>query len=260
MNPSELFGIELSSLVGLLFILVFFILILVFAIAGRKAPRRPLRPIAAFTRLGRAVGLAVEAGQRLHVSLGWGGVSGLRGMSALVGLSILQRVARAASISDRPPVASSGEGLLAILSQTTLNNSYRLIGAEGQYSPDSGQITGLTPFSYAAGTIPLVPDQQVSASILAGHFGSEVGLIAEAGERHGSLTLGGSDNLPAQAVLYAAAQEPLIGEELYAGGAYVQAGLAHHASLRAQDVMRWILILAILGGAAYKILLLTGVL
>jgi hypothetical protein len=80
-----------------------------------------------------------------------------------------------------------------------------------------------------------------------------VALLTDAGERSGSLTLGGTDSLPGQAVLYATAQEPLIGEELYAGGAYLCAGGMHIASLRVQDVFRWILVLVILLGSIAKL-------
>jgi hypothetical protein len=54
--------------------------------------------------------------------------------------------------------------------------------------------------------------------------------------------------------LYATAQEPLIGEELYAAGAYLQAGPLHISSLRAQDILRWVLAAIILGGAILKFL------
>jgi hypothetical protein len=54
-------------------------------------------------------------------------------------------------------------------------------------------------------------------------------------------------------VLYVTAQEPLIGEELYAGGAYIQAGPLHLASVRAQDIMRWVLVAGILVGAVLKL-------
>jgi len=240
------------GIVGLGMVVIFFVLIIVFTFAARRRPRNYLREIPAFEKLGRAVGLAVEAGQRLHLSLGRGGIDGVQGASALVGLSVLERIARAASVSDRPPVATSGEATEALLSQDTLRGAYRDIGEAGQYDPDSGRLTGVTPFSYAAGVMPVIFDQQVSANVLAGHFGSEVALITDAGERSGSLTLAGSDSIPGQAILYATAQEPLIGEELYASGAYIQAGPTHTASLRVQDIFRWILVLVILAGAAMK--------
>lgn len=224
-----------------------------YASIARKRPKGSWREIAAFSRLGRSIGLAVEAGKRLHISLGHGSLNGLQAGSAFVGLSVLQRIAKVASISDSPPVATSGEGVLGILSQDTQKSTYRSIGSANLYERSSGQVTGLTPFSFAAGTLPVIFDQNVAANVMAGHFGSEVALITEAGERNGSLTLAGSDNLTAQAVLYAAAQEPLIGEELYASGAYIQAGNFHGASLRAQDFMRWVIIIAILAGAALKL-------
>jgi hypothetical protein len=87
-----------------------------------------------------------------------------------------------------------------------------------------------------------------------GSFGPEVALLTEASERGGNMTLAGTDNITGQAVLYATAHEPLIGEELYAGGAYVNAGPMHTASLRAQDVVRWLLVITILLGIVAKFL------
>jgi hypothetical protein len=245
--------VNLSNLLGLGFVVIFLLLMITYASLARKRPKGSWREITAFSRLGRSIGLAVEAGKRLHISLGHGSLNGLQAGSAFMGLSVLQRIARVASISDSPPIATSGEGVLGILSQDTQKSTYRAIGSANLYEPGSGQITGLTPFSFAAGTLPVIFDQNVAANVLAGHFGSEVALITEAGERNGSLTLAGSDNLTAQAVLYAAAQEPLIGEELYASGAYIQAGNMHSASLRTQDFMRWVIILAILVGAVLKL-------
>jgi hypothetical protein len=53
--------------------------------------------------------------------------------------------------------------------------------------------------------------------------------------------------------LYAAAQDPLIGEELFASGAYVGAGPSHEASLQVQDVLRWLIIIALVIGALFRL-------
>ena len=221
-------------------------------LTGQNALRL-LRDIPAFNRFRRAVGISVEAGRRLHLSLGRGGINGLPGGATFIGLTMLNRCARAASISDCPPVATSGESLTAVLSQDTLRSVYADLGAERRYDPASGRLSGLTPLSYAAGVMPDIHDEHVTASILAGHFGSEVGLLVEAGERVHSLSVAGSDSLPAQAVLYAAAEDPLIGEELFAGGAYLGAGPAHIASLFMQDILRWIVVGVIALGAILKL-------
>lgn len=240
-----------SGMIGLIVVLAFFILIIAFAALGHRRPSYNLRDIPAFARLGRAVGNAVEAGTRLHVSLGSGDLIGFHSAVAYVGLSVLQRVARATSVSDKPPVATAGEGAIAILSQDTLRRNAREMRIE--FDPLSGRLVGLTPFSFAAGALSVVHDEDVGANVLVGNFGSEVALINEAGERSGSLTLAGTDDVAGQAVLYATAQEALIGEETFAGGAYLGAGPVHLASLQVQDIVRWVLILAILAGALLKL-------
>lgn len=250
----SLFEVIGTGVLGLGFVLVFFALILFFAAARRRLPEWQMRTIPAFERLNHVIGLAVEAGERIHLTLGRGSLSGLQGSSPLVGLSLLGRISRDASISDRPPVTTSGDGTLTILSQDKLKATLRNIGAESHYDTNSGRLSGLTPFSYAGGTLPIIYDEQVAASVFAGHFGSEVALIADATEQKDGLTLAGSDSIPAQAVLLATAQEPLIGEELYAAGAYTGVNQVHTASVRAQDILRWLVIGVILIGSGLKFL------
>jgi hypothetical protein len=228
------------------------VLLLVFILWRRRSPAA-LRPIAAFEQLNRAVGLAVENGTRLHFSLGRGSLFPARGASALAGLAMLRRLSERTSVSDNPPIVTSGDASLAILSQDTLQSGYRAAGAEEQYRFTTGRLAGLTPLSYAAGAMPTVNDENVSANVFIGDFGPEAALLTEAAERQNSTLIASSDNLAAQSIFYASAQEPLIGEELFAAGAYVGAGPAHEASLNVQDVLRWLVVLSILIGSLLKI-------
>jgi hypothetical protein len=244
---------SLTVALSLGFILFFFIGMIVFGVLERRRSGYQLRLIPAFARLNRAIGLSVEDGSRIHLSIGRGSLTGTESAAAFTGLSMLECITRRIGVSDRPPVVTSGDGALSILSRDALKTAYKAIEEETQYDPSDGRLSGITPFSYVAGTLPLIFDEQVSANVMVGHFGGEVALLTDAGERSGSLTLGGTDSLSGQAVLYATAQEPLIGEELYAGGAYLRAGGMHIASLRVQDVFRWILVLVILLGSIAKL-------
>lgn len=237
--------------VGLLIFAALLLLGLTFI--RRKSPAI-LRPIEAFERLNRAVGLAVEKGTRLQISLGRGNLFTARGGSALAGLAMLRRLSERTSVSDRPPIVTSGDASLAILSQDTLQSGYRAAGAEDQYRFTTGRMTGLSPFSFAAGTLPIAQDESVSANVVIGDLGAESALLAEAADRADADLIAASDNLSAQSVFYATSQDPLIGEELFAAGAYVGAGASHEASLQVQDILRWLVILAILGGAFLRLL------
>jgi hypothetical protein len=227
-------------------------LLLLALIALRRRSAAAFRRIAAYEQLNRAVGLAVENGTRLHFSLGRGSLFPARGASALAGLAMLRHLSERTSVSDQPPVATSGDASLAILSQDTLQSGYRAAGAEEQYRFTTGRLAGLTPFAYAAGTMPTTHDENVSANVYIGDFGAESALLTEAAERQNSTLIAASDNLTAQSVFYASSQEPLIGEELFAAGAYVGAGAAHDASLNVQDILRWLIIVAILAGSFLK--------
>lgn len=229
------------------------VLLLVLTFLRRRSPAT-LRPIAAYERLNRSVGLAVENGTRLHISLGRGSLFTARGGSALAGLAMLRRLAERTSVSDRPPIVTSGDASLAILSQDTLQSGYRAAGAEEQYRLSTGRLTGLSPFAYAAGTMPVTRDEYVSTNVIMGDFGAESALLADAAERENTNLIAASDNLSAQSIFYASSQDPLIGEELFAAGAYVGAGASHEASLNAQDILRWLIILAIIIGSGLKIL------
>jgi hypothetical protein len=243
----------LNTYLALALILAGLGLILFFYLAP-NIPKITLRTIQAFTHFRREVDLAVEAGKRLHISLGRGSINDLQGGAALLGLTILDRCARAASNSDRPSVVTSGDSVVTVLSQDTLQSTFGSLAAEQRYDPTNARLSGLTPMAYAAGAMPAIHDEQVSANILAGHFGTEVALLTEAAERSRSLTVGGTDSISAQAVLYATSDEPLLGEELYASGAYLGEDVVHAASLRMQDILRWVIVGAILLGSILKLL------
>ncbi len=244
----------IPTIVGAAIILLAAIVLFVLAVPLRSRVRPVFRTIQGMLRLRRAIGLAVEEGKRLHVSLGESSLTGSSSATGLAALSALERIASLTIISDRPPVATSGEGSLSILSQDKLRVAYRDGNAIEQFDPDRGRLTGVTPFSYAAGAIPVIRDEQVSANVLVGNLGPEVGLMAEAGHQARAFVVAASDSLPAQAVIYATAGEPLIGEELFAVPAYLQGGPFHQAGLQVQDILRWLLIILILVGIILKLM------
>ena len=232
---------------GLLLLFSFLGLMLGSAAISRRWPAH-FRKISAFDSLSRAIERAVEAGERVHLSLGTGSVIGPESAPALAGLAALTRIARATSMSDRPVVVTAGDGAMAILARDTLRSSYGEVGASELYDPTSGRLLGPTPFSYVAGLPSMLDNEDVSVHMLSGFYGFEAGLAAEFGERARAFVIGGTNEVQSQALLYVSVQNPLLGEEVFASGAYLGAGQMHSASLRAQDIIRIGLIVLILLG------------
>jgi hypothetical protein len=240
------------NLPGLALIGISAILLLGLSLLQRKSPPI-LRAIPALTRLYRAIGLSVEDGTRLLFGLGNTSLLTGNAGAPLAGLSMLRHLTERTSLSDRPPVAVAGEAPLALLAQDTLESGYQSVGAVEYYQPTTGRVAGLTPFSATAGTLPILLDEDVSAAIFIGHFGPEAALLADTAERENAFTVGASDDLAGQAVWFASAPETLIGEELFAASAYVGATPTQIASLTLQDLLRWLIILALIAGAVAKL-------
>lgn len=244
-------SVELWGLV----VLVAFIGLMFFFVGPGRRLRVSFREMPAFDALGKAVERAVEAGERVHISLGTGSVIGSDSAPALVGLAVLSRVARATSMSDRPVVATAGDGAMAILAQDTLRTAYREVNRAERYDPTSGRLLGSTPFSYVAGLPLVLALEDVSVHMLNGSFGVEGALAADLGQRTAYFVIAGTDDIQTQALLYATAENPLIGEEVFASGAYLNVGNMHRASLQAQDWIRYGLIAVILLGVIVQTLL-----
>lgn len=241
----------------ILFLLAVIALIVHTVQLSKKPPKTSLREIGVFPRLQRAIGFSVEEGSRVHVSIGRSSLTNPTNASALVGLTTLEHITRQSINSDRPPISTSGDGALSILSQDVQCAGTRKAGAPELYDHSRAWMTGPTPFSYLAGLMPVVGEKNTRTHLLIGNYGPEMTIAASTAQDNGAYVLAASDSLPTQAALYAAVDDVLIGEELFAAPAYLEMGAAYRASLAVQDLLRWVLIALLLAGA---VLNLTGLL
>lgn len=240
--------INISGLAIILLIILIMVSVVVFS---RNRPHLSLRDILAYTHLKKVVSYAIEGGNRLLLSLGRGNLLSSQSLIGFVGLNQLRWVARSASASDRPPIATSGEGVLSVLSMATQRSE--MVSTEEPFEPSQAQLTGLTPYSFAAGTANIILDESTCGNIMIGNYGSEIAIILDAGDQSGGTNISATDNLTGQAVLYAMEDEPIVGEEAYVAGGYVQDTTWQTASIVTQDILRWLVITAIVVGAILKL-------
>ncbi|MFN3741234.1 MAG: DUF6754 domain-containing protein [Anaerolineales bacterium] len=233
------------ALLSLFIVLSAAALLVTLTFVQRKS-RPAFRTIPAFQELRRSIDLSIEEGRPVHLSLGRGNLLTLQGAPGLAGLSMLRYMAAQTAVGDQPPLITTGEGSLVILAQDTTQTAFRAAFAEELYRPLTARLTGLSPFAYAAGALPLIREPQISTHIFLGNLGAESLLLGEAAERQNISFIAASDDLSAQAGLFALTSHPLIGEEIFAAGAYLSNYAPHQASLSVQDVSRWLLIIALL--------------
>jgi len=242
---------ETQALV-LVFLLMFLPLMLFFASRVRAGHEVSLRRIPAFEALPDLIGRAAESGRALHIGLGSGGVGGEETASALAGLSVLEYLADQAAIFDCPPVVTVADLALLPVAQDVLRNGYLRQNRLHGYRPTAVRFLGPTPAVYAAGVMDILAHEGIVANTMIGTMGDEYLLIGETGAKHGLTQIVGTSNVGALPFVFATADETLIGEEMFAGGAYLSRLPEHIGSLLAQDWMRLLLVSAILAGVLWR--------
>jgi hypothetical protein len=245
---------SIEQVIGFSVVVFFTILIVVFSTkAVRTRYPASFRKIEAINRLKRAIGMSVEDGSRLHISLGSAQLTDPSNPSALIGLSTLHRVGQLTSTSDLPPVVTTGSGSLMVLSQDALKLISVETNTQALYDPNQASMAGATPFSYAVGTMESLSNIGVNGNVLIGNFGTEAGLLCETLDK-GRVSITGSDSITAQSIFFAVTQDTLIGEELFALPAYLAVNPAHQASLRVEDIFRIVTGSALIAGSVLKIM------
>ncbi len=247
-NELEQLILILNELGQLILLLTFIILLLFFTARIRSGHRPILRRIAAFDTLKGANSRAIEAGQSLHLSLGLGSIGTETTSDTLAGLSVLDYLAEQAAITKIHPTISMADPTVMLFAQNALKAAHNQDKQETETAYRHVQWIAPQPAAYAAGVMGLIGLDDINTNIMIGNFGEEYLLLGEAAARQDGPHIGGTGNPAALPFIYASAQETLLGEEIYAAGAYLQKKSAHLGSLLAQDTMRWIIFAIILGG------------
>lgn len=241
---------ELAILLVAGLLLLFIVLLLFFTTRVRDGQQPHLRQIDAFEALKGFAGKAVEAGRPLHLSLGIGSLANATTADSLAGLYVLNYLAEQSAITGTYPIISMADPTVMLFAQNEvrtaqINNPQ---GLEAAYH--NVRWIAPQPAAYAAGVMSLLNVDDVEANVMVGRFGDEYLLMGETAARRNMDHVGGTSDPNTLPFIYASAQEMLMGEEIYATGAYLQKRASHIGSLLAQDTVRWIIFFIILGGVA----------
>ncbi|MFN8454519.1 MAG: DUF6754 domain-containing protein [Anaerolineae bacterium] len=233
---------------ALVFLLIFVVAIYFFTLRVRGGSIPILRRIQAFERLKGLPGRAIEAGREVHLSLGLGSVVNESTADSLAGLAVLNYLADQAAATGVSPVISMADPSVMLFAQNVLRAAHANDSERAEEAYRNVRWMAPQPAAYAAGVMSLLNMERVEANIMVGSFGDEYLLMGETAAQQGMAHIGGTSNPNTLPFIYASAQETLLGEEIYAAGAYLQKRPGHLGSLVAQDLMRWLIALLILGG------------
>lgn len=212
----------------------------------RKKIEVPVRPIPAFQDLRTQAGYAAESGGGIHIALGNGSLYGEDAITSIAAMQVLEALADEAADYNAPPIVTVGDPTLLPIAQDMLRRAYERKGRLELYNAGQVRFIAPSPVGYAAGSADVADNETITATIMIGAFQEEVSLIADSSARYDIPSLAAVTTPTAIAALYPAVKQLAQGEELYAAGAQLTGEKHYLAGLITQDVLRVLLILAIL--------------
>lgn len=206
-----------------------------------------LRDIPAYSLLPITAGEAIEANRPMHISLGSAGIGGPNTLLALASAELFYQMAQRTSIGATPPILTLSDSSALPLGQDMLRRAYQSRDLLDRYRASSVRWypAGGRSLAFAAALTSLVGNDRVAGNVLAGSYGPELALISDAVIRRDQHLIATSDQLEGQAVALVMSEQLLIGEEIFAAGAYLGQAASQIAGVVTQDVLRWLLILGI---------------
>lgn len=238
----------LSLSLAVIFLLVFAGLLLFFAAKVSRGHKPSLRRIQAFDSIKSFTGRAIESGRPLHLSLGVGSMADISTADSLAGLYTLDYLADQSAATGIHPIVSMADPTVMLFAQNRMRSAHGDNTQKASEAYRAVRWIAPQPAAYAAGVVNLIGTDDVETNIMVGRFGDEYLLMGEPAARRSTALVGGTSDPNTLPFVYATAQETLLGEEIYAAGAYLQRRPSHIASLLAQDTARWIIGIVIIGG------------
>jgi hypothetical protein len=244
-----------TQLVLLLFTAAFLPAFYIFGRQVQKGKFPDLRPIQAFDAVRGVTARAIEAGRAVHISLGVGGINSDVTADSLAGLMLLDYLADQSAAAGAPPIITMANATTLPLAQDMIRRSYGVDAEEASSAVNRVRWIAPESAAYAAGVMGILGGEAVDANVMLGSFGDEYLLMGEAASRRQITHVGGASDPNVLPFVFATADYTLMGEEMYATGAYLGRKPWHVGSLLAQDFMRWVIVIVIVALVVIKTLL-----
>ena len=220
-------------------------LMVYFINSARRGGKLYIRPIPGLSRIDEAIGRATEMGRPILFVLGTGTAGDI---ATLAGYTILARVARKTAEYQTPLLVPVNDPVMMVMAQQTVKEAYLQAGRPEIFEPDNIFYISAMQFPYVAAVNGLMLREKTATNFYMGVFHAEALLLAEAGATTGSIQMSGTDQVAQIPFFVAATDYTLIGEELYAASAYLSQDPRLVGPLKAQDVVKaLILLVATLG-------------
>jgi len=210
----------------------------------RRGVEMYIRRIPGIDAVDEAIGRTVEMGRPMIYTFGLSGVDPL----FFASLGVLTHIARqAAQYATRLFVPQFDVQVMAI-TQSAMRECFQREGRLDAFHEEDIRFLSDDQFAFASGYMGLVSREKVAACFLFGSFAAESLILAEAGQHVGAIQVAGTTDNAQIPFFITTCDFTIIGEEVFAAGAYLSHDPVQRGSLRGQDVAKMTLLAIMLVG------------
>lgn len=231
---------------------IFFILLFVvptlYCVFGRnKKTEVYVRRIPGVDAIDEGIGRAIELGRPISFT------SGLTSVGPVLYscLGVLRHIAEKCAVFGSKLLIPTMDPEALALIDSTVQQAYQHQKAFSKYDPTCVRFLSTDQFAFASGYMGIVHREQVGSAFMFGVFAAESLILAESGQQVGALQVAATISNEQIPFFITACDYTLIGEELYAAGAYLSTDPVLKGSLRGQDITKALLLTIIAIGIAF---------
>jgi len=235
----EIWPIQSGRITGLVLLALVFVITL-YLMSGGKKPY--VRRVPGLDAMEDAVGRATEMGKPVVASYGWA-FSGFDYWT-VAGLTILSHVAKLCAKTNTrllvPTGGSEGSYIVRPVAVEIVKNAYDVEGKGDMFNENDLPFLSGSQFAMGTGFAGMLLSNRPGSMIMAGSSAADAMMIAEVSNQVGAITITAPTYIGNVAALACASDYVMIGEEAVAAGAYLSQEPAQLASIRTQDIYKFI--------------------
>ncbi|MEW6523806.1 MAG: DUF6754 domain-containing protein [Bacillota bacterium] len=201
--------------------------------AGLPIPA--IRKIAGLEAIDEAVGRATEMGRPVHIS---DFDADLQYPSTWAFWAYLAHTAKLCAQYDTRIINCNRDYLVISVNEEIIQQAYLEAGRPDAFNRDDVRFYSSRQFAWAAAVCGMLHREKPAASLLIGFFYAESLILAEAGNLIGAIQIAATESTAQLPFFVAACDYTMIGEEMYAGAAYLSREPVMTGTVVAQDVVK----------------------
>lgn len=237
--------LDTSRLNAIVLFVVFCGLVLAFIQYARNGGNIFVRRIAGLNAIDEAVGRATELGKKvIYIP----GIQSIDENQTIASLAVLQHVAGMTAKYMTELDVPNRDPLTFAAARETVREAYMQAGRPDLYTDSIVNYVTYDQFAYTAALSGRMMRERPAANFLIGSFYAESLLLAEAGQQSGAIQISGTAEVAQLPFFVCACDYTLIGEELYAAGAYLSREPTMLGSIKGQDLTKALVALCIVLG------------